>query len=239
MPPPYKHWDRFASEVATGRDESVRVTRSECSKQAAGNIQCACREVVLTCERVLCVGNYTPTTTTAETTLVTPTWFTCECVCVGNYTPTITTAQTTLVTPMWFTYECVLCVGNYTPTITTAQTTLVMTWFTCECVCVVLGITHQPQPQQKPHWWPWRDLRVSVCVLCVRNYTPTTTTAETTKTITLHCVTSMKMVTVPIFSLCALSSLVSKVDNAVSHAQISVGVQDKWTGTLRGNNVSG
>ena len=42
------------------------VTRSECSKQAAGNIQCARGEVVLTC--VLCVGNYIPTTTTAETT---------------------------------------------------------------------------------------------------------------------------------------------------------------------------
>ena len=46
----------------------VCVTRSECSKQAAGNIQCARGEVVLTCECVLCVGNCIPTTTTGETT---------------------------------------------------------------------------------------------------------------------------------------------------------------------------
>ena len=42
------------------------VTQSECSKQVAGNIHCARREVVLMCECVLCVGNYIPTT--AETT---------------------------------------------------------------------------------------------------------------------------------------------------------------------------
>ena len=49
--------DRFASEVATGKVQSVCacVTRSECSKRAAGNIhvQCERREVVLTCECVL------------------------------------------------------------------------------------------------------------------------------------------------------------------------------------------
>jgi len=44
------------------------VTRRECSKQAAGNIHCARGEVVLTCECVVCVGNYILTTTTAETT---------------------------------------------------------------------------------------------------------------------------------------------------------------------------
>jgi len=55
--------------VATGKVQSVCVTRSECSKQAAGNIECARGEVVLTCECVLCVGNYITTTTTAETTI--------------------------------------------------------------------------------------------------------------------------------------------------------------------------
>jgi len=38
MPPPYKHWDRFASEVASGKFQSVCVTCSECSKQAADMI---------------------------------------------------------------------------------------------------------------------------------------------------------------------------------------------------------
>ena len=60
--------ERFASEVASGKVQSVCVTRRECSKQAAGNIQCARGDVALTCEYVLCVGNYIPTTTTAETT---------------------------------------------------------------------------------------------------------------------------------------------------------------------------
>ena len=59
--------DRFTS-VATGKVQSVCVTRSECSKQAADNTECARGEVVLTCECVLCVGNNIPTTTTAETT---------------------------------------------------------------------------------------------------------------------------------------------------------------------------
>ena len=46
---------------------SVCETQSECSKQAACSIQCAGGEVVLTCEYVLCVANYIPTTTTAAT----------------------------------------------------------------------------------------------------------------------------------------------------------------------------
>jgi len=58
------------SEVATGKVRSVCVTRSECSKQAASNMQCACGEVVLMCECVLCVGSYIPTTNTAVTTHV-------------------------------------------------------------------------------------------------------------------------------------------------------------------------
>jgi len=48
--------------------QCVCATQSECSKQAAGNIRCARGEVVLTCECVLCVRNYIPITTTAETT---------------------------------------------------------------------------------------------------------------------------------------------------------------------------
>ena len=49
-------------------ESSVSVCDSECSKQAAGNIQCASGEVVFTCEYVLCVESYIPSTITAETT---------------------------------------------------------------------------------------------------------------------------------------------------------------------------
>jgi len=54
---PYKHWDRLANEVASGKFQSVCVRPSECSKRAVGNIQCARGEVVLTC--VYCVSGIT------------------------------------------------------------------------------------------------------------------------------------------------------------------------------------
>jgi len=60
----YKHWVSLASEVASGKiPVSVWVRRAASARG----------KVVLTC--VYCVRNYIPTTTTAETTFVTLTWF--------------------------------------------------------------------------------------------------------------------------------------------------------------------